>query len=151
MTNSTLTGTKNLSEKVPQNNVCEGVLHILQSSRTRASSSDIQDKDSNEGYCVYKNLNVLSYINEIILMPSLLSSALVSQWFVNTNCGPCWVWPVGWGCRIHWLNLWTGVRPSPMSVLDITLNNLMMRLQCYLGMQSAPSLPLLPGPPGPAW
>ena len=37
--------------------------------------------------------------------------------------------PVDWGCRIHRLHLWWGVRPLPtMSFLDITLNNLMVRL-----------------------
>ena len=32
--------------------------------------------------------------------------------------------PVGWVCRIHWLHLWRGVRLPPVSVLDMTLNNL---------------------------
>ena len=37
---------------------------------------------------------------------------------------------VGWGCRIHWLLLCRGVRPPPpTSVLDMTLNNLIVRLQ----------------------
>ena len=39
------------------------------------------------------------------------------------------VCPVGWGFRIHWLLLCNGVRPTPTSVLDITLNNLMVRFQ----------------------
>ena len=37
--------------------------------------------------------------------------------------------PVGWGWRIHWLHLCSGVRPSWMSVLDMTLNNLMGKFQ----------------------
>ena len=37
--------------------------------------------------------------------------------------------PVGWDCRIHWLHLCRGVRPHPTSVLDMTLNSLMMRSQ----------------------
>ena len=37
--------------------------------------------------------------------------------------------PVGWGCRIHRLFLCRGVRPPPASVLDMTLNNLMVRFQ----------------------
>ena len=37
--------------------------------------------------------------------------------------------PVGWGCRIHRLLLCRGVRPPPSSVLDMTLNNLMVRFQ----------------------
>ena len=38
--------------------------------------------------------------------------------------------PVGWGCRIHKLNLCSGVRPPPpMSIMDMTPNNLMVKLQ----------------------
>ena len=36
--------------------------------------------------------------------------------------------PIGWGCRIHRLLLCRGVKPLPMSVLDMTLN-LMVRFQ----------------------
>ena len=35
--------------------------------------------------------------------------------------------PVGWGCRIHWLHLCRGIRSPLTSVLDMTLNNLMLR------------------------
>ena len=41
--------------------------------------------------------------------------------------------PVGWGCRIHRLHLCRGVRPPPMSVLDMALNNLMVRFLWCLG------------------
>ena len=45
----------------------------------------------------------------------------------NTNRLNC---PVGWGCRIHRLLLCRGVRAPPQtSILDMTLNNLMMRFQ----------------------
>ena len=39
--------------------------------------------------------------------------------------------PVGWGCRIHRLHLYWGVSPTTttMGVLDVTLNNLMVKLQ----------------------
>ena len=37
--------------------------------------------------------------------------------------------PVGWGRRIHRLHLYRGVRLPQMSILDMTLKNLMMRLQ----------------------
>ena len=37
--------------------------------------------------------------------------------------------PVGWGCRIHWLHLCRGGKTTPTSVLDMTLNNLMVRFQ----------------------
>ena len=36
---------------------------------------------------------------------------------------------VSWGSRIHRLHLCRRVRPPPMSVLDMTLNNLMVRFQ----------------------
>ena len=41
--------------------------------------------------------------------------------------------PVDWGCRIHQLLLCRGLRPPPpTSVLDMTLNNLMVRFkQCW--------------------
>ena len=43
--------------------------------------------------------------------------------------------PVGWGCRIHWLHLWSwGKTPPPThptSVLDTILNNLMAKLQLW--------------------
>ena len=37
--------------------------------------------------------------------------------------------PVGWSCRIYRLHLCRGVGPTPMNVLDMTLNNLMVRFQ----------------------
>ena len=37
--------------------------------------------------------------------------------------------PVGWSCRIHGMPLCRGVRLPPTSVLDMTLNNLMVRFQ----------------------
>ena len=36
---------------------------------------------------------------------------------------------VGWSCRIHQYYLRRGVKTFPTSVLDMTLNNLMVRLQ----------------------
>ena len=46
-------------------------------------------------------------------------------WHIKTIMKTC---PVSWGCRIHWLLQCRGVRP-PMSALDMTLNNLMVRFQ----------------------
>ena len=40
--------------------------------------------------------------------------------------------PFGWDCRIHWPHLCRGVK-TPMSVLDITLNNLVVRFQWCWG------------------
>ena len=45
---------------------------------------------------------------------------------------------VGWGWRIHRLHRWRVIRPQKMSVLDRTLNNLMLQLW---GLLSSPSLP----------
>ena len=58
---------------------------------------------------------------------SLFSSSRLRSGFKTPlrNC------PVSWGCRIHWLHLCRGVRPPPTSVLDMTLNNLMVRFQQY--------------------
>ena len=36
---------------------------------------------------------------------------------------------VGFGCSIRRLHLYRGIKPLPMSVLDMTLNNLMVKLQ----------------------
>ena len=46
-------------------------------------------------------------------------------------CGTWWWYcPVGWGCTIPRLHLCRGVRsPPPMSILVMTLNNLMVRFQ----------------------
>ena len=41
--------------------------------------------------------------------------------------------PVGWSCRIHRLHLRRGVRPHPVRVLKMTLNNLMVRFQWCWG------------------
>ena len=38
---------------------------------------------------------------------------------------------VGWGCRIHQLHLCRGVRLLPTSVLGMTLNNLLVMVQCW--------------------
>ena len=48
---------------------------------------------------------------------------------------------VGWGSRIHRLLLSRGVRPSSMNVLDMTLNNLMVRFhECWNFVGSGVSL-----------
>ena len=56
--------------------------------------------------------------------------------YVLTDLSQCvrislsiYFYPVTWGCRIHWLHLGRGVRPLLTSVLDMTLNNLMVWFQ----------------------
>ena len=46
---------------------------------------------------------------------------------INTYSSRQWS-PVGWSSRMHRLHLCRGVRPPPMSVLDMTLSNLMVRV-----------------------
>ena len=52
-----------------------------------------------------------------------------------------------WGSRIHRLHLCSGVRPSPITVLGMTLNQHAKASILELwGMQNSPYLLLLPGP-----
>ena len=69
----------------------------------------------------------------------LASSEGISSWtplkpqhsnpIPNCLANQLWYCPVSWGCRIHWLHLCRGVRTPLTSVLDMTLNNLMVRFQ----------------------
>ena len=54
---------------------------------------------------------------------------------------------LGWGCRIHWLLLYRGVRPLPNKCpgYDTKQFEVPMMLELW-GMWSSPSLPSLPGP-----
>ena len=51
------------------------------------------------------------------------------KWSIPSRLIPKDSCPVSWGSRIHWLHLCRGVRPPLTSVLDMTLNNLMVRFQ----------------------
>ena len=54
--------------------------------------------------------------------------------------------PVGWGCRIHQLQLCRGVTPHESPGYDIKQSDGEVPLMLELwGMQSTPSLALLPG------
>ena len=72
----------------------------------------------------------------VLLLPLFLFSTLnqlhtyISNYF-HVNMVICnYVFcPVSWGCRIHWLHLFWEVRSPLTSVLDMTLNNLMVRFQ----------------------
>ena len=110
-----------------------------------------------------KQIKFLSWSFSFI--PSVPIISCVIFWFSACSCSPSHVYfrdfavllfvltlacPVGWGCKIHWLCLCRGVRTphTQTSVPDITLNNLMVRLQyCWSfgGMRSTSSLPSLPG------
>ena len=57
--------------------------------------------------------------------------------------------PVSWGCRIHWLHLCRGVRPTPKRVSWYDTKQSDGEVPAVLeiwGMRRTPSLPLLPGP-----
>ena len=53
----------------------------------------------------------------------------ISTFVGNLMPNPVYTCSIGWGCRIHQLLLYRGVRPPPTSVLIMTLNNLMVRFQ----------------------
>ena len=55
------------------------------------------------------------------------------------------VFPWNSGCRIHRLPLCRGIRCLSISVLQMPLNQLLVRVK-LLGMPNSPSLPLLPCP-----
>ena len=60
----------------------------------------------------------------IKILQVLPNSCKVCICYKKTDGFPLGSCPVGWGCRIQWLHLWI-----PTSVLDMTLNNLMVRFQ----------------------
>ena len=66
--------------------------------------------------------------NEGLLYIPLISKAdvLTSNDLISYPGHSCLV---SWGCRIHWLYLWWGLRPLLTIVLDMTLNNLIVRFQ----------------------
>ena len=70
-----------------------------------------------------KVVDSLTFNHEKIMriFVSLLSLAMIINIPFNGS--------VGWGSGIHWLQLCRGVRLPQTSVLDMTLNNLMVRLQ----------------------
>ena len=89
--------------------------------------------------CYHRHLALSSPFGRYLLNMTemcfkLVVAALVRYLFIYAfMCHSKSVCPVGWGCRIHQLLLCRGVRPphthTLKSVLDMTLNNLMERLQ----------------------
>ena len=63
------------------------------------------------------------------LLLTFIITLVDNEYYVVRLLVDCYVCPVGWGWRIHWLHLCRGVRPTPMSVLDMTIKNLMVRLK----------------------
>ena len=80
------------------------------------------------GDCISDNNNIYVGLTSTTLSRRLTmhlsDTSSIAQHLKKHSC------PVGWGCRIHRLLLCRGVRPPPpTSVLDMTLNNLMVRFQ----------------------
>ena len=59
------------------------------------------------------------------------SSCFVLHFFVKIKLTFFFTCPVGWGCGIYRLLLCRGIRPPPTSVLDMSLNKLMVRFHWY--------------------
>ena len=89
------------------------VLQCWKSKKLTAIRSEVQ-------FLVKKLFN-LAFTN--VVYTNLVHRATPQIWTPKDDC------PVSWGCRIHWLHLCRGVRPTLKSVLDMTLNNLMVRFQ----------------------
>ena len=82
--------------------------------------------------------------SDMILPPAACSATVFT---CRTNI---FLYPVDWGCKIHRLHLCRGVRPPtpnecPRYDTKWSDGEVPMMLELW-GMQSAPSLPLLPGP-----
>ena len=74
---------------------------------------------------VLSQIQPVQNLNEYLAPPRFFEGQHNSS-IITSTAFTC---PVSWGCRIHWLHLCRGVRPPPTSVLDMTLNNLMVRFQ----------------------
>ena len=73
----------------------------------------------------------LSNLKSPIIIWSLMSYCFrildsANKKFIKFKISAC---PVGWGCRIHRLHLCRGVTSHQKSVLNMTLNNRIVRLQ----------------------
>ena len=106
--------------------------------------------------CGFESLLFL-HLNRMVLILKLHTELLEIELFWHLNCN---YWnktiftfnsvycPVGWGCKIRQLHFYRGVKKKT-SVLDITPkqsdDEVPVMLELW-GMQSTPSLPLLPGP-----
>ena len=77
----------------------------------------------------------------VVMITKLLHEFVIPYKLREISCQT--LCPVGLGCSIYRLHLCRGVRPLlRTSIQDKTLNHLMV---IFGGMQSTPSLPLLPG------
>ena len=87
-------------------------------------------------FSIHGSLHLLQITLSSSFLPSFLICA--SSIYSPNTCPkqyypppPSFICAVTWGCRMHQLLLCRGVRPPPppMSVLHMTLNNLMVRFQ----------------------
>ena len=83
--------------------------------------------------------SIIKVLNRILMLiscanqffPSNLTISQIVKWlsWKRKRANQISICRVSWGCRILWLHLCRGVRPPLTSVLDMTLNNLMVRFQ----------------------
>ena len=80
--------------------------------------------------------------NRTVLISKLCTNAKMNYLKWNCLTFNSVYYPVGWGCRIHWLHLckWVSCYDAKQSHGEVTV---MLGLW---GIRSTPSLPLLPGP-----
>ena len=71
-----------------------------------------------------------SFKNDVTSQNMINNLALNNlQWLICHKIQPLKPGLNGWGCRIYRLHLCRVLRPPPMSGLNMTLNNVMVRFQ----------------------
>ena len=98
-------------------------------------------------YCTPVKIGIA--FQDIAILFSINQCVYVYIYIYIYNFSQDWSCPVGWGCRIHWLLLCRGVRPSPPNECpgyDTKQSDGEVPAVLELwGMRSTPSLPSLPG------
>ena len=92
-------------------------------------------RDLNRGFesLLFSHLNCVFLLNWIVQDWTVLTSKLLNWIIWNKTVftfNPLYI-PVGWGHTIHKLHLCRGGKTPPTSVLDMTLDNLMVRFQWF--------------------
>ena len=104
----------------------------------------LQKADGCEENCNYKTSSLCYITISYLYHKSIFSLMTVIELLLLLLL----LCPVGWGCRIHWLHLCRGLRlPNEYPGYDLKQSDGEVPVMLELwGMQSTPSLPLLPGP-----
>ena len=139
----TLSGATTLDQSRPESNSNEGVLCFSQIPKTGASPLDGSMSYPGHSYglvflLIYILLPDLTGLHNVEDVRSRIKKCLYTKkdFMLVLLCeedkasGKKIDCPVGWGCGIYQLHLCRGVRqPPPTSVLNMTLNNLMVSFQ----------------------